>query len=315
MVTRRAFLLGAGGALAATTAAGLPRRRAASSQLGQVPTAKYRLRAPTLSADGPPFEAYLSASSAYQGGAVRVRTNLGSEGTATVFGRRYPLQRGLNGLEGFIGFGTGDRVGLTNVEVQVTAPVAEHASLRLTVLKTDWTVDHIILPPPNPNDPDPPPPDLPDEQPRLNELYAGVSERRWRPTWIAPLNPPLVVSGYFGEQRSFNGGPVQGHHGGTDFGAIAGTPILATNDGTVVLAERVRVRGRLVVIDHGGGVLSSYGHQSALTVAEGEVVRQGQKIGEVGSTGLSTGAHLHWELAVGGVLVDGLRWLDGSQGF
>jgi murein DD-endopeptidase MepM/ murein hydrolase activator NlpD len=129
------------------------------------------------------------------------------------------------------------------------------------------------------------------------------------------LPTPLRVTGYFGEQRSFNGGPVQGHHGGTDLGADAGTPIYATNGGVVVMSGLYLVRGNLVVIDHGGGVFSLYGHMSERAVAAGDAVAKGQVIGYVGSTGLSTGPHLHWEMSVFGVLVDGLRWLDGSQGF
>jgi murein DD-endopeptidase MepM/ murein hydrolase activator NlpD len=75
------------------------------------------------------------------------------------------------------------------------------------------------------------------------------------------------------------------------------------------------VRGNLVVIDHGGGVFSLYGHMSSLAVSVGDVVHQRDVIGYVGTTGQSTGPHLHWEVSVGGVLVDGLRWLDGTQGF
>ena len=96
---------------------------------------------------------------------------------------------------------------------------------------------------------------------------------------------------------------------------VIGTPIRATNRGIVVFAEEGLYRGNLVVIDHGAGVLSSYGHQSALRVTVGDTVERGDVVGLVGSTGLSSGPHLHWEMAVGGVLVDGLRWLDGTQGF
>jgi murein DD-endopeptidase MepM/ murein hydrolase activator NlpD len=63
------------------------------------------------------------------------------------------------------------------------------------------------------------------------------------------------------------------------------------------------------------GVFSLYGHMSERAVEVGDTVTKGQVLGYVGSTGLSTGAHLHWEVSVFGVLVDGLRWLDGSQGF
>ncbi len=110
-----------------------------------------------------------------------------------------------------------------------------------------------------------------------------------------------------------------GHHGGTDIatplGQEPGASIMAANHGVVVLSERLVVRGNMVVIDHGGGVFTGYAHMASRTVAQGDSVAQGDIIGTEGATGLVTGAHLHWEVAVGGVLVDGLRWLDGSQGF
>ena len=65
----------------------------------------------------------------------------------------------------------------------------------------------------------------------------------------------------------------------------------------------------------GAGVFSLYGHMKERAVEVGQAVTHGQVLGHVGSTGLSTGAHLHWEMSVSGVLVDGLRWVDGSQGF
>ena len=279
----------------------------------------YRLSLPQVVADGPQMEVTLSDYGAYQGGAILVQVNnVAPSGRSRILGRTSPLVATPGrGLSGFVPFGTEDPTGFSELRVEVDSYTAgfEYRSFAIQVLKTAWTIDYITIPPPNPNDPDPPPPDLPDEQPRLNELYRGVTPRRWRPKWLAPLPEPLAVSGYFGEQRSFNGGPVQGHHGGTDFGYAAGTPVTATNDGTVVLAERVRVRGYCVVIDHGGGVFSLYGHQQSLNVVAGQSVSQGDIVGFVGSTGLSTGPHLHWELAVAGVLVDGLRWLDGSQRF
>jgi murein DD-endopeptidase MepM/ murein hydrolase activator NlpD len=71
----------------------------------------------------------------------------------------------------------------------------------------------------------------------------------------------------------------------------------------------------MVIIDHGGGVFTGYAHMSERHAVEGDFVAQGDLIGIEGATGLVTGAHLHWEVAVGGVLVDGLRWVNGSQGF
>ena len=124
-----------------------------------------------------------------------------------------------------------------------------------------------------------------------------------------------MVTTRFGEQRSYNGTPASGHHSGTDLGANEGAPIAATNSGRVAMARQLRVRGNMVVVDHGGGVYSGYAHMNSFAVAEGQAVASGDLLGYVGSTGLSTGAHLHWEIAAGGILVDGFRFLDGSNGF
>ncbi len=133
-------------------------------------------------------------------------------------------------------------------------------------------------------------------------------QRRWR----GPFQPPVeaAISSYFGTRRSYNGGPYNSYHGGVDFDAGRGTPVRAPADGTVVLAEPLAIRGNAVVIDHGWGVLTGYWHLSSIEVTVGQEVRTGDIIGRVGNTGLSTGAHLHWEVWVGGISVDGLQWLD-----
>jgi len=82
------------------------------------------------------------------------------------------------------------------------------------------------------------------------------------------------------------------------------------NDGTVVMAGMYPVRGGLVVIDHGAGLVSMYFHQRKVLVKPGQKVKRGQKIGEVGSTGLSTGAHLHLEMRVRGVATDPAGWMN-----
>jgi murein DD-endopeptidase MepM/ murein hydrolase activator NlpD len=118
------------------------------------------------------------------------------------------------------------------------------------------------------------------------------------------------ITSPFGTRRSYNDGPVSGFHGGTDFGAGTGTPIYAPAAGRVVLAEELIVRGNAVLIDHGIGVFSGYWHQSELAVREGQTVQPGDLIGYVGDTGLVTGAHLHWEMRVGGFAVDPIQWTE-----
>ncbi len=98
-------------------------------------------------------------------------------------------------------------------------------------------------------------------------------------------------------------------HAGIDIGAGFGTPIRAAAGGTVIHAGWLGGYGNLVVIDHGGGLATAYGHQQALHVSAGESVGQGEVIGEVGSTGNSTGPHLHFEVRIGGSPVDPLGYL------
>jgi murein DD-endopeptidase MepM/ murein hydrolase activator NlpD len=93
-------------------------------------------------------------------------------------------------------------------------------------------------------------------------------------------------------------------HAGIDFGAAWGTPIVAAADGTVVAAGYGGGYGRQVQIAHGGGIVTLYGHMSSIAASPGEPVRQGQVIGYVGSSGLSTGPHLHFEVKVNGQAVD-----------
>jgi murein DD-endopeptidase MepM/ murein hydrolase activator NlpD len=97
-------------------------------------------------------------------------------------------------------------------------------------------------------------------------------------------------------------------HEGIDIGAPCGTPIRAAASGTIVYAGWMDGYGNIVIIDHGGGIGTAYGHQSAIYVGGGSV-SQGQTIGAVGSTGHSTGCHLHFEVRVNGTPVDPLGYL------
>jgi murein DD-endopeptidase MepM/ murein hydrolase activator NlpD len=99
-------------------------------------------------------------------------------------------------------------------------------------------------------------------------------------------------------------------HEGIDIGVPSGTPIRAAASGTVIYAGWLGGYGNLTVIDHGGGVATAYGHQSGLAAGNGASVAQGQVIGYVGSTGHSTGPHLHFEVRVNGVPQDPLGYLS-----
>jgi murein DD-endopeptidase MepM/ murein hydrolase activator NlpD len=98
-------------------------------------------------------------------------------------------------------------------------------------------------------------------------------------------------------------------HEGIDIGAPYGAPIYAAASGTVIYCGWESGYGNLTVIDHGGNLATAYGHQSSIVVACGQQVTQGQVIGYVGSTGHSTGPHLHFEVRINGAPVDPMGYL------
>lgn len=127
--------------------------------------------------------------------------------------------------------------------------------------------------------------------------------------WQGPFRVPVrgAISSPYGVVSLYQG-RVSGFHRGVDLAAAAATPVAASHDGIVRLAEYLPLSGNAVLIDHGMGIVTSYLHQSALLVRRGQRVRRGQIIGRVGSTGLSTGPHLHWGFRVNGVHVDPMPW-------
>lgn len=111
------------------------------------------------------------------------------------------------------------------------------------------------------------------------------------------------ITSYFG-YRSWGD-----FHRGIDIGAAYGTPVAAAADGIVVAAEYRGTYGNMILIAHAGGISTVYAHLSGFAVGPGDTVSQGEVIGWVGMTGLTTGPHLHFEVRVGGEFVDPLEWL------
>jgi murein DD-endopeptidase MepM/ murein hydrolase activator NlpD len=93
-------------------------------------------------------------------------------------------------------------------------------------------------------------------------------------------------------------------HGGTDFKADPGTPVLAAGDGVVIFAGRLGGYGNVVYVDHGGGLVTRYAHLRKIKTHRDAVVTAGDEIGQVGATGRTTGPHLHFEVRIAGVAVD-----------
>jgi murein DD-endopeptidase MepM/ murein hydrolase activator NlpD len=141
-------------------------------------------------------------------------------------------------------------------------------------------------------------------------------EKYWNGIFVKP-NAGRISSGY-GIRRYYNGVFAEDYyHRGVDYAGGMGSPVVAPAAGRIALVGKVsegfRVHGNTVGIDHGQGVTSIMLHLSRIDVKEGDVVQAGQRIGAIGSTGASTGPHLHWGLYVHGISVDPVPWR--FQGF
>lgn len=127
---------------------------------------------------------------------------------------------------------------------------------------------------------------------------------------------PVPSSKYVTSQFGWRIHPVYNtwkYHSGTDIAASSGVPVLACASGTVILSQEYGGYGQCVIIDHGSGITSLYGHMSQRNVSVGQQVTGGETIGLVGSTGISTGPHLHLEFAENGTLVDAMDYVPSGD--
>ena len=130
------------------------------------------------------------------------------------------------------------------------------------------------------------------------------------PLWSGPFTRPCTgwFSSPFGKYRTYADG-ARSHHLGLDIAEVEGAPVGAAAPGTVTLVDEQPIFGKTVIVVHGQGVATSYNHLSATAVTPGQVVAAGERLGAIGTTGQSTGPHLHWTVSVGGVSVDPAGWL------
>ncbi len=157
-----------------------------------------------------------------------------------------------------------------------------------------------------------PPPEalqrIADEKAEAEKIYNTITPTRyWNKPFIYPMESN--ITSYYGSARTYNG-VLKSYHGGVDFRARTPLPILATNDGVVVLVKDRYYAGGTVIIDHGEGIYSCYFHMSRYDVKVGESVQRGHTIGLTGATGRITGPHLHFGLMVLGLQSDPLDLID-----
>ncbi|MEA1982287.1 MAG: M23 family metallopeptidase [Campylobacterota bacterium] len=137
------------------------------------------------------------------------------------------------------------------------------------------------------------------------KIYNTVTPKSYISSgFIEPMSSKITSS--FGKARIYNGS-LKGYHSGTDYRAKVGTPIIAANDGRVVLVKDRFYSGGTVLLDHGEGIYTCYFHMSSFSVAKNQLVKKGEKLGLSGKSGRVTGPHLHFSARINGIQVDPLQ--------
>lgn len=242
----------------------------------------------------------------YQGDVIGVRVRTPAGGTALAWdGQPLPLLCYQGEWRSVIGVASTAELGGHRLAVSVGTSVAE---VRIDVTEREFPSADIELPA------------------GISEQLGGGIAREERelvlrivrqvsgpPLWNGPFDVPsqAAVTSVYGERRTLHPGSSTSVHEGIDFSDWLDAPVRAPNDGRVVWAEPLAVRGNTVIIDHGFGVFTLFYHLNEIGVLLGGEVQRGDTVGLVGSTGRSTGPHLHWEMYVAGAAVDPRQWVDG----
>jgi murein DD-endopeptidase MepM/ murein hydrolase activator NlpD len=189
------------------------------------------------------------------------------------------------------------------ISIERTDGTAERTSRDLVIEPKDFPKRHFNVPANMLVPPDPEQERVRREAEIVADILGSVS-----PVWLGdgPFRLPLPDRDpypNFGQQRIYNA-TTTAVHNGVDIAAPWGAPARASNAGRVVLASRLYLSGNTVIIDHGLGVFTFYGHFSKLLVKRGDFVKKGQIIANVGNTGRSTGPHVHWSARVLNARVD-----------
>ena len=291
IATAVAALLGSCNAIPAADS-GAASRTASTPTVAQAPVAA-PAPAPTLTptpAPPPGPSTFLVSGQETQGGWIRGQAPAGTR-SATLGGQALTLDpqgRFFAAFDRDAGPSTSLRAVLADGQVVQTA---------ITVSPRDWKIEHVNVARRAGGASET---FMARRRPELAKINAARSVDHdtdgWSQNFIWPVKGR--ISGWFGSQRIYRGEPGS-YHGGIDIATgESGTPFVAPADGVVTLAAQTpfSLEGHLLIIDHGQGLNSAFLHCSSLAVREGDVVRQGQYIGNIGASGRATGPHLHWAL-------------------
>lgn len=148
-------------------------------------------------------------------------------------------------------------------------------------------------------------------QAKVYPLKPIIDEQKyWEGLFLQPVEGGRVTPADFGKRRYVNNAPTSYRHNGLDIGQDTGTPVMASNSGRVLLAEYLIETGYTVIIEHGYGLKTWYYHMSELKTKAGDMVNKGDIIGLVGSTGFSTGPHLHFSASVNSIWINPLTLIN-----
>ncbi len=228
--------------------------------------------------------------------------------------RVIPLQKRGERWEALFGVDVDTEPGTYPMYVVASLPTGHSYNLRvdLTVRGVQRPVERLTLPegmvtPKSPEVLE----RIANEHKLLTALWDDWSGPLQAGTFSRPVDEP--VSSVFGKRRILNG-VKKTMHSGTDFRSPAGTPIRSPGAGRVVLVTDLFYTGLTVIVDHGGGLFSLMAHLSESQVAVGDTVKEGTPLGRVGSSGRSTGPHLHWTVRIQGNRVDPLSVVKAFAG-
>ena len=223
--------------------------------------------------------------------------------TLTFFPVKEKIYAGLLGLD------MQDRPGRYELTIEIIYPQrTERRSLSVLVMKEQYPEQRLTLPSRMVDLDQKTLARVKTESKAVHEAFAAfVPHLLWKGRFVEPVRGK--ISGRFGSRRVINGQPRK-PHSGEDIAAPEGTPVVAMNDGVVRLTADHFFSGKGVIVDHGLGLFSMYFHLSGVSVKHGQVVKKGQEIGKVGSTGRATGPHLHWGVRLNGSRVDPYSLLD-----
>lgn len=216
------------------------------------------------------------------------------------------LPHPLNAQKGFVILPIDYYALPSEIEGQWNTPDG-NLSLSVEILKAPYPTEILVVD----NAKVSPPPEalerIAQEKAEAEKIYAAYNPiRYWNKPFIRPIES--ITTSEYGSARTYNG-VLKSYHGGVDFRAKTPLPILASNDGVVVLAKDRYYAGGTVIIDHGEGIYTCYFHFSQLDVKVGDKVIQGQSIGLSGATGRITGPHLHFGVMVHGIQSDPLHFM------